>query len=169
MKSNNQLPPGMLVPATLRADQVPISEMGASLYKDYFCRVAGEAPYLEFEYDFVADRWLSMGLAVQPYHYKTYKGEPFDRKAQIEWLRQLPDERAYLWAKTGRDINIVRECIKEPVWAFRWALDIGDREIMRERMTEPWWMREWALTFNDDELMRMYSAITQNSEDSSHE
>ena len=125
-----------------------------ALHADYIYRIAGKSPVVEFKTYRQADIWLREGLLVQPYHYKSYQGEPFDRAAEIAWLQKLPDRRAYYWALTGRDIELVRACVKRSKTAFEWALNIGDRDIMRDRVIESKWAYHWALHIGDRDIMR---------------
>lgn len=123
------------------------------LQDDYIVRTAGLSPRLVFKTDEDATCWLKDGLLVQPYHYPSYKGRFCNRSDEIEWLRTFPQHRAFLWAKTGRDREILKHLITEPEWAYKWAMEIGDRELMRQHITGKWAL-QWALKIGDCDFMR---------------
>lgn len=123
------------------------------LFEDYLSRLSGRGPKLIFEDDAAADHWLSHGLPVQPYHYSTYKGRPFNRADELDWLRQLPPKRAYCWACTGRDKDILIDRI-DSKYAVYWAKHHGDRDIMRAKIKRPADALKWAVFFGEKDLMR---------------
>lgn len=102
----------------------------------------------------VADYWLNKGALIQPYHYEDYSGYLFDHDEKVAWLCTFSAQRAYYWAKTGRDIEIVRDRVRKPQWAYLWALNIGDRDLMRKYVTNSEWAYAWARDIGDREIMR---------------
>lgn len=136
----------------LHINNILLEEWRRLLQRDYALRVAGK-PHYEFRDDKHADIWLQHGLHVQPYHYRTYRGQLFNRSDEIAWLWQLDGYRAFKWAKTGRDIDIVRDAIRTPALAYSWAETIGDHDVMRKYI-DSYYATDWAVHFGDIDIMR---------------
>lgn len=95
------------------------------LADDYANRLVGCSPTITFESDILADDQLRRGVLLQPYHYPSYKGRFCNRADEIKWLKQLPEERAYLWALTGRDIDLMCTRIKDPALLVQLFMQIS--------------------------------------------